>query len=72
MIFLGMQRKPKSPEELAKDPLKLQNETMRNRKDLQENTMIMFERAKEELKDKEDQLTAYFLHELRKPAAATE
>ena len=25
--------------------------------------------TKEELKDKEDQLTAYFLHELRKPAA---
>ena len=51
MIFLGMVRKPKSEEELAKDPIKEAEETRRLRKERQQDHMDNFEAAKRELKE---------------------
>ena len=51
MIFLGMVRKPKTQEEIADDPLKKAEETRRQRKEIQEDHMNYFEKAKLELKD---------------------
>jgi hypothetical protein len=51
MIFLGMQRKPKTAAELADDPIKKMLETAEHRKQLQEDHMIVFDNAKLELED---------------------
>jgi len=52
MIFLGMQRKPKTAAELAlDDPIKEMLETKENRKMGQEDHMIVFDNAKQELED---------------------
>lgn len=51
MIFLGMQRKPKTAQELENDPIKKMIETARYRKDLQEDHMNVFENSKQEIKD---------------------
>jgi len=47
MIFLGMQRKPKTAAELAlDDPIASMAETNEHRKQLQEDHMIVFDNAK--------------------------
>jgi hypothetical protein len=47
MIFLGMQRKPKTAAELAQDdPIRQMEETALHRKQLQEDHMIVFDNAK--------------------------
>lgn len=47
MIFLGMERKPKTTTELAlDDPIFEMNETKRKRKQMQEDNMIVFDAAK--------------------------
>lgn len=52
MIFLGMQRKPKTAAELAlDDPIASMAETNEHRKQLQEDHMIVFDNAKQELED---------------------
>ena len=52
MIFLGMQRKPKTTAELAlDDPIKEMKDTQQHRKELQEDHMIVFDNAKQELED---------------------
>lgn len=51
MIFLGMVRKPKTEEEIKEDPLKKAEETRRQRKEIQEDHMNYFDKAKQELKE---------------------
>lgn len=52
MIFLGMQRKPKTAEEKANDnPIGVLSNTREHRKNLQTDHMNKFEVAKEELKE---------------------
>jgi hypothetical protein len=52
MVFLGMQRKPKTTAELAlDDPIKQMELTKENRKMMQEDHMIVFDNAKQELED---------------------
>lgn len=46
-----MVRRPKTAVERQHDPVDIMRNTMRFRKDLQENNMFLFERAKDELKD---------------------
>lgn len=49
---MGMQRKPKTQTELAvDDPIKNMNDTREQRKQLQEDHMIVFDNAKQELED---------------------
>jgi hypothetical protein len=52
MIFLGMQRKPKTEAELKEDdPIREMNEQKLHRKQMQEDHMIVFDNAKQELED---------------------
>jgi len=52
MVFLGMQRKPKTDKELENDnPIQEMNDTNEHRKQLQEDHMIVFDFAKQELED---------------------
>lgn len=52
MIFLGMQRQPKTASELANDdPIRDMKKTIDDRKHLQEDHMIVFDNAKTELED---------------------
>lgn len=51
MIFLGMVRRPKTADELANCPMKRDRETRRQRKEIQEENMNYFLKAKEELKE---------------------
>lgn len=52
MIFLGMQRKPKTEAELKEDdPIREMNEQKIHRKQMQEDHMIVFDNAKQELED---------------------
>ena len=46
MIFLGMVRKPKTEEEIKEDVLKKVAETRRQRKEIQEDHMNNFDKAK--------------------------
>jgi hypothetical protein len=52
MVFLGMQRKPKTEKELENDnPVQEMKDTNEHRKQLQEDHMITFDFAKQELED---------------------
>lgn len=51
LIFLGMARKPKTKEEMKKDPIKRMTETMKARKYTQQSNTETFDTAKEELKE---------------------
>ena len=46
MVFLGMQRKPKTEEELKNGPVEIMERTAVIRKQKQEDNMIVFDRAK--------------------------
>ena len=49
MVFLGMLRKPKGPDEIENDPIKKQDGTMEQRKQAQVANMEAFELAKDEI-----------------------
>ena len=51
MVFLGMVRKPKTEEEKKNDALKKAEETRRQRKEVQEDHMNYFDKAKFELQE---------------------
>merc|ERR1719362_716605 len=51
MIFLGMVRRPKTAAEVMRDPIKIATETRTRRKEIQEDHMNYFEKAKGELKE---------------------
>ena len=51
MIFLGMVRRPKTAAEVMRDPIKIATETRIRRKQVQEDHMNYFEKAKGELKE---------------------
>ena len=54
MIFLGMQRKPKTDEELKHGPIQMAESTAENRKQKQEDNMLVFDKAKTDLQDEID------------------
>ena len=57
MIFLGMQRKPKTAAELAlDDPIADMEKTKQIRKQMQEDNMIVFDAAKQDLADAIDEI----------------
>jgi hypothetical protein len=57
MIFLGMQRKPKTAAELAlDDPIAEMEKTKQIRKQMQEDNMIVFDAAKQDLADAIDEI----------------
>ncbi len=49
MIFLGMQRKPKTEEEKKNDPIKAAAETQALRKDIQQDHWVTFQEKKKDL-----------------------
>jgi hypothetical protein len=51
MVFLGMQRKPKNDEDIRNGPLKVSSVEGERRKQAQEDNMIVFDRAKQEIQD---------------------
>ena len=51
MIFLGMVRRPKTAQERLEDPILKAEETRKIRKEIQEDHMNYFEKAKVELKE---------------------
>ena len=51
MVFLGMERKPKTKEEMLNDPIEKKNKTQTERKIIQRKNMEEFDQAKEDLKD---------------------
>jgi hypothetical protein len=63
MIFLGMQRRPKTAVELANCPIKRMNEERDHRKQLQENNMMEFDTAKQELMDNIEQIEGVDIEE---------
>lgn len=56
MIFLGMQRKPKTDEELKHGPIQMAEGTAENRKQKQEDNMLVFDKAKQDLGDEIDNI----------------
>ena len=54
MEFLGMKRKKKTPEELMHDPIKKMQQSMSERKKIQEGYMKAYKNAKVQVKEEID------------------
>jgi len=54
MEFLGMSRKKKTPEEMLNDPIKKMEQTLLERKKIQEGNMKQYDRDKEMIKGEID------------------
>lgn len=56
MVFLGMARKAKTEDEIRNGPLPSQEREAERRKQTQEDNMIVFDRAKQEIQDEIEQI----------------